>query len=129
MSNTSALRFWTKMATAAAADIGPVDLFGFSWRRALSLRKPPIMGLDFLGFPWILSSESRLINWLRGINRHEFFSRSIGLGQRRAAAHNLPRCEGWTVPGGEFNRRSDFLHSSVVRAITLLPTPPKAARF
>jgi hypothetical protein len=23
--------------------------------------------LDFLGFPWILSSESRLINGLRGI--------------------------------------------------------------
>jgi hypothetical protein len=25
--------------------------------------------LFFLGFPWILSSESKLINGLRGINR------------------------------------------------------------
>jgi hypothetical protein len=29
--------------------------------------------LDFLGFPWILSSESRLINGLRGIKRGNFF--------------------------------------------------------
>jgi hypothetical protein len=29
--------------------------------------------LDFLGFPWILSSESSLINGLRGINRENFF--------------------------------------------------------
>jgi hypothetical protein len=29
--------------------------------------------LDFLGFPWILSSESKLINGLHGINRQKFF--------------------------------------------------------
>jgi hypothetical protein len=29
--------------------------------------------LDFLGFPWILSSETRLINGLHGINRERFF--------------------------------------------------------
>jgi hypothetical protein len=29
--------------------------------------------LDFLGFPWILSSETRLINGLYGINRQKFF--------------------------------------------------------
>jgi hypothetical protein len=31
--------------------------------------------LDFLGFPWILSSESILINGLRGISRQENVSR------------------------------------------------------
>ena len=30
--------------------------------------------LDFLGFPWILSSESRLFNGLRGQKRRKFFS-------------------------------------------------------
>jgi hypothetical protein len=30
--------------------------------------------LDFLGFPWILSSESRLINGLRGMKREQFLS-------------------------------------------------------
>jgi hypothetical protein len=29
--------------------------------------------LDYLGFPWILSSESRLFNGLRGLNRGKFF--------------------------------------------------------
>jgi hypothetical protein len=29
--------------------------------------------LDFLGFPWILSSESRLFNGLRGWKRGNFF--------------------------------------------------------
>jgi hypothetical protein len=29
--------------------------------------------LDFLEFPWILSSETRLINSLYGINRQKFF--------------------------------------------------------
>jgi hypothetical protein len=33
----------------------------------------PWISLDFLGFPWILSSESRLINGLRGIFRGRFF--------------------------------------------------------
>jgi hypothetical protein len=29
--------------------------------------------LDFLGFPWILSSETRLINGLRGLKREQIF--------------------------------------------------------
>jgi hypothetical protein len=44
--------------------------------------------LDFLGFPWILSSESRLFNGLRGIKRERFFlgAFSVGLAapERRA---------------------------------------------
>ena len=48
-------------------DIGAVDRLGFSWLVAVSLRKPRSRGLDFLGFPWILSSETRLFSGLRRI--------------------------------------------------------------
>jgi hypothetical protein len=34
---------------------------------------PHVCVLDFLGFPWILSSESNLFNELRGIKRGNFF--------------------------------------------------------
>ena len=51
-------------------DVVETIRFGFSWLLAVSLRKPPIMRV---GFPWISSSESRLINGLRGINRSKFF--------------------------------------------------------
>jgi hypothetical protein len=52
---------------------GPFDPFGFSWPLAVSLRKPPFIGLDCLGFPWILSCESILFNRLRGLKRGNFF--------------------------------------------------------
>jgi hypothetical protein len=48
-------------------------------------REDPISWLlDSLGFPWILSSESKLINGLRGINRARLFS---ALLSRRAAGN------------------------------------------
>jgi hypothetical protein len=34
---------------------------------------PRLWALDFLGFPWILSSESRLFNGLRSLKRGNFF--------------------------------------------------------
>jgi hypothetical protein len=40
------------------------------------------ISLDFLGFPWILSSESRLFNGLRWILREENFSRPFAARQR-----------------------------------------------
>ena len=42
---------------------------GFLGPRPFRLRKPGLRGFDFLGFPWILSSESRLINGLHGVIR------------------------------------------------------------
>jgi hypothetical protein len=42
--------------------------------------------LDSLGFPWILSSESRLINGLRGIDHGRFFLAAFSLGGIRAGA-------------------------------------------
>jgi hypothetical protein len=34
--------------------------------------------LDFLGFPWILSSESRLFNGLQPVNDRRFFQTGAG---------------------------------------------------
>jgi hypothetical protein len=46
-------------------DAHPVDL-GFLGAWPFRYENPRSGVLDFLGFPWILSSESRLINGLRG---------------------------------------------------------------
>jgi hypothetical protein len=48
-----------------------LDFLG-PWR--FCFENPRFQGLDFLGFPWILSSESRLINGLHGIFAEKFFS-------------------------------------------------------
>jgi hypothetical protein len=40
---------------------------------AVPLENPRFEVLDFLGFPWILSSETRLINELHGIFPEKFF--------------------------------------------------------
>src|SRR5258708_2165032 len=47
---------------------------GFLGRWPFRNEFPYFRGFDFLGFPWILSSESRLINGLRWIFAERFFS-------------------------------------------------------
>jgi hypothetical protein len=54
-------------ALAAARAARLLDRFGFSWTVTVLPRTARKQGLDFLGFPWILSSESRRFNGLRGI--------------------------------------------------------------
>jgi hypothetical protein len=63
---------WSRFGSLSVVgrDVGPVDPFGFSWPLAVSLRKPPLMTV---GFPWILSSGSRLFNGLRSLRRRKFF--------------------------------------------------------
>jgi hypothetical protein len=53
--------------------------------------KPFYRLLDFLGFPWNLSSESRLINGLRGTNDQKFFLSllAVAAGGAWTVAHNL----------------------------------------
>jgi hypothetical protein len=46
-------------------------VFGFSWSGAVFAANTPAKGL---GFPWISSTESRLINGLRGKTEEYFFS-------------------------------------------------------
>jgi hypothetical protein len=53
MSNTNVIRFWTKMATAAAADSGTIDPFGFLGIGPFRSENPDYEGwisLNFLGF-------------------------------------------------------------------------------
>jgi hypothetical protein len=58
---------WLVLKAAAARRL---DFLG-PWR--FGCENPHFRVLDFLGFPWILSSESRLINGLRGIFAEKFF--------------------------------------------------------
>jgi hypothetical protein len=57
-------------------------LFGFENHRK--------RGLDFLGFPWILSSESRLINGLHRIFAEKFFRGPFAPGFRGGGTEEAP---------------------------------------
>jgi hypothetical protein len=79
--------------------------------------------LDFLGFPWIPSSESRLFNGLRGIFAQKFFSRLFrrlmaAAGQKLTAEAIRKRR---LVHGAKLNLISDFLQWIVVRAVGFRP--------
>jgi hypothetical protein len=51
------------LAPSAACDRGPADpLLGFLGRSPFRRENPLSRGLDFLGFSWIPSSESKLFN-------------------------------------------------------------------
>jgi hypothetical protein len=67
--------------------------------------------LEKLGFPWIISSKSRLFNGLRGIFREENFSRLFpgaeGVPERARAL--LEHSEAQIVSWDKLNLVSDFL--------------------
>jgi hypothetical protein len=67
--------------------------------------------LDFLGFPWILSSETRLINGLYGINRQKFFVTllSVAAAPRRRLTL-LPRGQAGSLIGQAY---PDFRFSAI----------------
>jgi hypothetical protein len=67
-----------------------LDRFGFSWIIAVLPRTARKQGLDFLGFPWILSSESRLFNGLRGIFREEKFIAPFAARWRAGTGADMP---------------------------------------
>jgi hypothetical protein len=73
-------RFFVGPRLGSGGDIGAVDRLGFLGSRLFHCKDPRFWGLDFLGFPWILSSESRLINGLRWIFREENFARPFAAG-------------------------------------------------
>jgi hypothetical protein len=78
--------------------LGPVVTFGFSWLVALWLRRARSQAVDRLGFPWILSSESRLFNGLRGTEPSEYYRPPYrGDGGAGSAPHGLGRRPGWIV--------------------------------
>jgi hypothetical protein len=85
--------------------------FGFSWFRPFRCEKPRFRLLDFLGIPWILSSEMRLINGLRGIFSGKFFASphprgSAGPGDRD---HSEGRDRSWSKLSRISDNRQSFV--------------------
>jgi hypothetical protein len=65
--------------------------------------------LDFLGFPWILSSESRLINGLHGIFADRILLALFPLRLRRGTrAHSLGHAGAQDCSLGKLNLISDY---------------------
>src|SRR5271156_4087376 len=102
-------------------DSGPVDRLGFLGRWPFRCENPCSDVLDFLGFPWILSSESGLFNGLRGINRGKFFHallvafKAVGDGTLQ-----WRHADGQDLTWGKLTLDSDFPQQNVVPA---LPSP------
>jgi hypothetical protein len=106
-----------------------IDPFGFSGNGAFPLRKPRFGLLDSLGFPWILSSESRLFNGLRVIFAVRVFSALFG-GVKRRGDRSLRslHTEAQNYSWDKRNLISDFLQDIVVRAVPFGRLNPKATR-
>ncbi|MFZ0604897.1 MAG: hypothetical protein WAN05_26675, partial [Roseiarcus sp.] len=62
-----------------------------------------------LGFPWILSSESRLFNELHGILAENFFARRFLAFATGMGASGRGHAKGQFCSWGELNLSSDFL--------------------
>jgi hypothetical protein len=86
-------------------------------RRRFAAKHPDYL-LDFLGFPWILSSESRLFNGLRGIKRGKFFLRpSLALQGAGTAAYARAHSEAQNCSWGQLTKISDSRQEIAIRAI------------
>jgi hypothetical protein len=86
--------------------------FGFSWTEPFRCGSAPSEVLDSLGFPWILSSESRRFNGLRGIFRKEFFSAlSLAFLAPGTAASGRGDAEAQNYSWGEPSSISGFRQS------------------
>jgi hypothetical protein len=89
---------------------------GFLGDSLFRCQNPRIWGLEKLGFPWILSCETSLINGLRGYFLN-FFSCRIC---RRESAVETARTTIWHGEGtdcssGKLNSVSDFLKDFAIR--------------
>src|ERR1700722_3986601 len=92
-------------------DIGPDDPFGFSWPLAVSRPTAPILGV---GFPWILSCETILINGLRGKSEQKFFLALLPWRSRRPTG--IPwswHAEAQNYSWGNLTSVSDFMQSII----------------
>jgi hypothetical protein len=71
--------------------------------------------LDLFGFPWILSSESRLINGLRGIFAEKFFLALYPRRSRRGCAnHRSWKPKAQDCSSGKLSLVSDYLQHIAV---------------
>ena len=92
-------------------------LFGFE--------NPRKRGLDFLGFPWILSSEIETYQWVTRDFRGKIFHRAFcPLGVRGGGTEGGRRGDGEArnCPSSKLNPGSDFLQSIVAPAVSISST-------
>jgi hypothetical protein len=86
--------------------------------------------LDFLGFPWILSSESSLFNGLRGMKRGSFFlSTSPWRSQRRDGTGGRGHAEAQECHGASLTLFLIFCKRLPSAPFPLGRLNPKAARL
>jgi hypothetical protein len=78
-------------------------------------KTPVYKGWEFLGFPWILSSESRLINGLRGIYRGSFFLSPVLAKEAGTGSCGRGHSEGRDCSWGELTSISDCQQLIVAR--------------
>jgi hypothetical protein len=85
---------------------------------------PPLFG-----FPWILSSESRLINGLHGENRRNFFRSPFSLeSPRRRGRLQFQQGQRQDHSLGKLKLFSDFLQLIVIRAVPSLAASTQKLR-
>jgi hypothetical protein len=90
--------------------------FGFSLKVAISCENQGFSLLDFLGFPWILSSESRLINGLHEIFRREFFE-TPSRNRRRNGGPTIRQAKRTDCSWRQDTSISDFLQEIAAEAV------------
>ena len=84
--------------------------FGFSWNGPFRCENPRFWGLEKLGFPWILSSKTRLINGLNEIFRGSFFLALLSSRKsRRNGGPTIRHAEGMDCSWDKLSLISDFL--------------------
>jgi hypothetical protein len=100
---------------------------GFLGTARFAYENPSFWGLDFLGFPWILSCETIDINWLHEIFARNFFlallsSRKI----RRNGDPTIWHAKRTDCSWGKLTSISDFLQEIAARAAYFRPPPSKS---
>ena len=100
------------VTSARSIRLGFLGAWPFRW-------ESPSRVLDCLGFPWILSSESRLFNGLRGLKRETFFSALVpGVRSAGTGACGRGYAEAQDYSWGKLNLASDFPQEIVVRIVS-----------
>ena len=96
----------------------------FLARGGFAVKTPPMK----VGFPWILSSESRLFNGLRSLKRGIFFSAPFrGVTSAGKGAGGRGHAEAQDCSWRKLNPVPDFLQEIVVRAVPLRPPQSKSS--
>jgi hypothetical protein len=100
-------------------DRDPVGL-GFLDPTRFAAKTQILWLLDSLGFPWILSSEYRLINGLRGTGEQKFFTPLLPWrGSPETGSDGRGRTEGQDCSSGKLTSLSDFPQLIVFEALPL----------